>query len=147
MPAATLTRYVSRFEGGPSARSLPDWRALVRQAVHAYADLAREEPGFRRIRFGDVVLLRFPDPAGDANSQLARRFGTILLESFGFRGGDEFEHELEVALEIADALTRRAFSRAPGGEDAFIERTIRLVEDLIAPFAPGEAPATERSAP
>ncbi len=137
-----LVRYQARLEERIREDGLEDWQALVRLAVLAYADLARSEPGFRTIRFGDLIVFRFPELESDTNGQFARQFGAMFVDRFGFRGGREFELALEVCIEVADALTRRAFIHDRNGEERFIAKTIELETDLLAPFAPGqEAPS------
>ena len=135
-----MTLYHERFEERLTEDGLDDWQALVRVAVLSYADLARTEPGFRTIRFGDLIVFRFPDIEKDSNRKLAERFAGMFVERFGFTSSDQFLAEMEIVIEVADALTRRAFLHDRLGDESIIERTIALEIDLIAPFAPG-APA------
>lgn len=131
-----MALYLERFEERIAEDGLPQWQALARQAILSYADLARTEPGFRTIRFGDLIVFRFPEIETDSNRQLASKFAAIFVEQFGFTASDAFLAELEIAIEVADALTRRAFLHDRSGDDEIIERTIRLEIDLLAPFAP-----------
>ena len=135
-----MDRYLARVQERVAGADARDWRTFIRESIEAYADLARSEPGFRVIRFGDLVALRFRELESASNVRLAHRFGTMLVDEFGFTGGEAFERELETVIEIADALTRRAFQRDPAGEAAFMERTLQLAVDLLAPFAPEGTP-------
>lgn len=126
-------RLAERFE----ADGLHEWPSLIRQAILAYADLARSEPGFRVIRFGDLIVFRFPEVESDSNRQLATQFGEMFVERFGFESSPEFIDELEIGIEVADALTRRAFLHDRNGDERVIERAIALEISLLSPFAPG----------
>lgn len=131
-----LELYRERLAERIASDGLPDWTSLVRHAILSYADLARSEPGFRIIRFGDLIVFRFPEVQSDSNRQLAAQFGSMFVERFGFESSPEFLDELELAIEVADALTRRAFLHDRNGDERVIQRTIDLEIDLLTPFTP-----------
>ena len=134
-----LALYLERFEERAAEDGLAEWQSLARLAILSYADLARTEPGFRTIRFGDLIVFRFPDAETDSNRTLATKFANLFVDRFGFPESAAFLDEMEIGLEIADALTRRAFLHDRAGDDRIIERTIELEIELLAPFAPGGA--------
>lgn len=136
LAARNLARYRARLDERIRVDGLTDWTSLVRTGVLAYADLARSEPGFRAIRFGDVIVFRFLEQPSDMNAVIAGHFQKLLIERFDFIDGPELDLALEVCIEVADALTRRSFVHNRHGEERFIERTIELETTLLAPYAP-----------
>ena len=142
LAARNMELYRERLAERIATDGLSDWTSLVRHAILSYADLARSEPGFRIIRFGDLIVFRFPEVQSDSNRQLATQFGSMFVERFGFTSTPEFLDELELAIEVADALTRRAFLHDRAGDDRVIERTIALEISILSPFAPTSAPTS-----
>jgi AcrR family transcriptional regulator len=108
-------------------------------AIDIYVDLLRTEPGFRALGFGDVIDRRFVQPDLSNNSVLARGFTALLVDHYGFTATDELSLDLEVMIEIADALLRRAFLYERNGDERFITKLRGLVADYAAPYQSGPA--------
>ncbi len=113
-----------------------DWVATADAIIDAYIALAVSEPGFRAVRFGDVIDERFIQPGAAATPTISRRFFDLLVTQFGFVESDELSFEVEVTVEIGDALMHRAFKFDQSGDDRFIAALRQLVRDRLAPFAP-----------
>ncbi|PJJ71768.1 AcrR family transcriptional regulator [Diaminobutyricimonas aerilata] len=125
-----LQRYTERlFE---RVDAVDDWRAAFDLAIDVYIELNHTEPGFRAVRFGDVIDERVLQPEFDNNGVLARAFAGILVERYGLEFSDDLVFELEVLVAIADALLHRAFLVNKDGDPRFIEATRRIVHEQAA---------------
>ncbi|MBC7724751.1 MAG: TetR/AcrR family transcriptional regulator [Burkholderiaceae bacterium] len=118
-------RSMSRFmtEGLPliEAEGISTWTDAVGAALDYWVDAYRSEPGFRALRFGDVLDLR--PRIGDLtnNGVVASAILAVLTRSHGVDGGEESQFRLEVALELADSLLARAFAFDLAGNARFID--------------------------
>jgi len=79
----------------------------------------RLEPGFKSMRFGDVLDISPGPGSTSGNATVAGLMATALQNRFELRGDDVAFH-LEVALRLADALLARAFWSDTQGEARFI---------------------------
>lgn len=98
------------------------WLDAVDEAIDAYADLNRQVSGFRALRFGDVIAERFLDPQLSNNTVLAHAFAGLLGEKYDFAHDETLVFELEVVIEIVDALMKRAFLMDRNGDEKFIAK-------------------------
>lgn len=98
------------------------WLDVVDETIDAYVDIYRTEPGFRALRFGDIIAERFLDPELSNNSVLARAFAGLLGEKYNFSPDEKLVFELEVVVEIVDAMMKRAFLTDRNGDERFIDK-------------------------
>ena len=96
----------------------------------------RTEPGFRALRFGDIIDERFIDAEHTNTGNLAQSFNELLVGKFGIASSDELSFDLEVLVEIADALLHRAFLSDRNGDERFIERLRVIMREYMAPYEP-----------
>ncbi|HWK19455.1 MAG TPA: hypothetical protein VNR37_01630 [Microbacteriaceae bacterium] len=54
--------------------------ACSTMCVDVYTALGSDTPGFRVVRFGDVVSMRFANQEASNNEQLAQQLEDVLLE-------------------------------------------------------------------
>ncbi len=132
LAARNFDRFIANIENVPVLHG-KDWGAAADAIIDAYCALARTEPGFRAVHFGEVIDDRFIQT--EAAPTISRRFFD-LLGVFGFAPSDELSFEVEVIVEIGDALLHRAFQYEPDGDDRFISALRALVRDRLLPFAP-----------
>ncbi len=122
-----LQRYTERlFE---RVGDVEEWKDALDLAIDVYVEMNHSEPGFRALRFGDVIDERVLQPEFDNNGVLSRAFAGILVERFGFTYSEELVFELEVLVAVADALLHRAFLLDKDGDPRFIEATRRIVHE------------------
>ena len=76
--------------------------------------MMRKEPGFRAIRFGDIIDDRLLEPDVNSGGMLAQLFMSLLTDHYGFTRSDDLMFRLEVAVEVSDALLKRAFQHDAG---------------------------------
>ncbi|MCU1508089.1 MAG: transcriptional regulator, TetR family protein [Glaciihabitans sp.] len=108
-----------------------EWRNSFDVAVDAFVDLARTRPGFRALRFGDVIADRFLSPDLSNNAVLARSLAGLLGEKYEFEPSEQFIFELEVVVEITDALLKRAFHADRQGDERFINAARSIGRDYL----------------
>ena len=131
LAARNMERYMVTLEQAiPSDAA--QWADGIDNAIDTYVSMMRTEPGFRAIRFGDVIDERLLEPDVDSGGMLSQLFMSLLTERYGFTRSDELMFRLEVAVEVADGLIKRAFQLDPGGDERFIERTRDLVRAELA---------------
>jgi len=129
--AAELAR---RLEAGEAT----DWRSFARTCVASYETMARSEPGFATVRFGDVIAMRLNPKNSRRNDEVGLSLMQVLVTQFGFPESPELEFATTVAMESADAMIRRAFQGDPDGDPRFIEAADSLVQHVLTPFAPAD---------
>jgi AcrR family transcriptional regulator len=119
---ARFTETVYDLLGADSAT----WRQTADLAIDTFIEFNRAEPGFRALRFGDVITDRLLDPDFSNNGVLARALVGLLAEKYDFAPTDKLLFDIEVSIEIADALLQRAFLLDRQGDPRFIDaaRTI-----------------------
>ncbi len=93
------------------------WQQAFDAVLYALERAFASQPGFRSVRFGDVLDLR---PVESSNMALvAESVASALASRFELKSKG-LERQVEVALLLADALFARAFSIAPKGDAAFV---------------------------
>jgi AcrR family transcriptional regulator len=120
---ALAARNLSRFTEAIYDRLTGDsieWRQTVDIAIDTFIEFNRSEPGFRALRFGDIIADRFLDPEFSNNGVFARALVGLLAEKYGFTPIDKLVFDVEVAIEVADALLQRAFLLDKQGDEKYI---------------------------
>lgn len=130
LSARNTERYAARIQS-----VLPSFPQTVEGAMDAviesYVDLARTEPGFRALRFGDVIDDRFLDGVPRGISTLPELFLGIVVDRHGFTASPELAFDLEVLVEIGDALMARAFRDDPQGDERYIAKLREIASEYI----------------
>lgn len=132
-------RNVERFTGlvrraGEQIEAEQGWGAGVDATIDAYIQLMRSEPGFRALKFGEVIDSRFVGGDPGHTAGLIDGFREILVEKYGLPSTPEFIFDLEVVVEIAGALLQRAFRHDRQGDERFIAKLRSMVRDALQPF-------------
>lgn len=120
---------------GEMAERPGKWMDAMNVAIDAYVGLCRTEPGFRALAFGDVIDQRFIQPDISNNGVLAREFTELFVTRYHLVPSDDLTIDLEIAVEIADALMHRAFLYDREGDERFIAKLRTLVTDYLSPHA------------
>lgn len=114
-----------------------DWVEAMNSAIDVYVELLRTEPGFRALGFGDVIDKRFVQPDVSNNTRLSHGFNDMFVHNYGLARSEDLSLDLEVIVEIADALLHRAFLYERNGDERFIAKLRTLVHDYLAPHLAG----------
>lgn len=131
LAARNMGRFIERLEVAipPDAAR---WVGGLDTAIDCYVDMMRSEPGFRAIRFGDIIDDRLLEPDVNRGGMLSQLFMSLLTDHYGITRSDDLMFRLEVAVEVSDALLKRAFQHDPVGDERFIERSRDLVRAELA---------------
>jgi AcrR family transcriptional regulator len=130
LAARNLERFTGAIYDSIGSDSV-QWRDALDIAIDTFIAFNREEPGFRALRFGDVIDRRFLEPEFSNNGVLARAFVGLLAEKYDFVPDDQIVFDLEVVVEIADALLQRAFLYDKQGDARFIDRAREVSGDYL----------------
>lgn len=129
--ARNLERFMARMASARTAEPAA-WLSALDTSIDAYVDLARSEPGFRALRFGDIIDHRFVDPGASNKSTMARMFEDLFVTKYHAERSPELAFDLEVLVEISDALLQRAFAYDASGDERFIARLRLLIREFMA---------------
>jgi len=135
LAARNLERYLEKVWAGIEASGPEPWSSFD-STLDAFVELTRSEPGFRALRFGDVIDQRFINPELSNNSILARRFAEQTGKTYDFEPDEELVFHYEVAVEIGSGLLTRAFQLDKNGDERFIEVTRQLCGDYLRTSVP-----------
>lgn len=125
------TRVTEAFEKHPDG-----WMSALDSTIDAYVDLTRHEPGFRALRFGDVIDERFVHPELNNTAMLARSFTTLMIKKYGLASTPQLSFDVDIVIEIANALLHRAFLYEKRGDDAIIARLREIVRSQLGKYEP-----------
>jgi AcrR family transcriptional regulator len=103
------------------------WWDTVDVAFDVYVDLCRHHPGFRAVRFGDIVDTHLLDPTQDNDSVVAGRIASLLHVRFGVVDTPALRLAVLTTTKVADALIKFAFSRAPQGDEEVLMQGRRML--------------------
>lgn len=135
LAARNMERYLECVWSGIETSPPEPWSSF-NSTLDAFLDMTRDEPGFRALRFGDVIDQRFISPGLSNNAILAREFATQVGRTYDFEPDDELVFHVEVALEIASGLLTRAFQLDKNGDARFIEATRELCGTYLRTHIP-----------
>lgn len=102
--------------------------------IDEYVEMMRTVPGFRAVRFGGIIDERFMLPGETVNHKIAREFAKLLSNRYGIPLTDEFNFDVEVLVECAEILCRRAFHNNKDGDPRFIERARQLPQEILGKY-------------
>ena len=132
LAARNMEKFITRIFGAMTD-STDEWMVALDSTIDTYVDLCRNEPGFRALGFGDVIDKRFIQPEVSKNSVLALAFTELIVTKYAAAPSDELSFDVEIIIEIADALLQRAFLYERGGDERFISRLRVIVRDYLSP--------------
>jgi AcrR family transcriptional regulator len=118
LSARFLNQFVERTRRTATETRHATWLDAVAACIDDILSAFRREPGFRSLRFGDVLDLG-PQGGRSGTAVIAGIMADALKERFELEGEDVAFH-LDVALTLSDALLARAFSATRKGDDRFI---------------------------
>lgn len=101
--------------------------AVIDVAVRSF----ESKPGFRSLRFGDVIDVRPIEGDRTHNAVIASVLATSFQERFGLKG-DDFAFHCEVIVQIVDSLLWRAFALQSSGDERIIAETRTLARTYLS---------------
>jgi AcrR family transcriptional regulator len=106
------------------------WWDAVEAALMGAVAAFRSTPGFRSLRFGDVLDIR-PRPTNrTGNGSLAEIIASALRDRFNL-GGDDLSFHLEIVVDAVDSLLARAFAFDPKGDDRIIRESLTITRAYL----------------
>lgn len=114
-----------------------DAASTFASAVDELIGAFRAEPGFRSLRFGDVLDLRPHTDGRTSYAAVASAISTVLGSRYGIDDEDRLTRDVEVALLLADALLTRAFALDGAPDERFVDEAKSVSADYIARRYPG----------
>lgn len=135
LAARNMERYLDLVWKGVEQSGPEAWSSFD-STLDSFVTMVRTEPGFRALRFGDVIDQRFISPEQSNNSILAREFALQIGRHYAFEPDDEVIFHVEVAVEIASSLLYRAFQRDKTGDERFLDTTRTVCGDYLRNHVP-----------
>lgn len=116
---------------------LTTWWQLIETAVDACIEMYRDEPGFSVVHAADREL------SDDGEEpEFASRMARVLAAEFGgVADTPELRFRIGVAIELADALIHRAYSRDPQGDPRYLDEAKRVVRGYLGEHLDEAVPA------
>lgn len=96
-----------------------------------FVSMFRTEPGFRSLRLGDGMDVRDADRPEAAKTRLARAIADNMALAFEESDPASLSAELDIALEVLDALTARAFLMDAEGDEEYLAAARRAYRSLV----------------
>ncbi|GAA3391386.1 TetR/AcrR family transcriptional regulator [Cryptosporangium minutisporangium] len=127
LSARNLAVFAERLDAAVVEADFTHWYDAVDVAFDIYVDLCRHHPGFRAVRFGDIVDTHLLDPTQDNDSVVAGRVANLLYARFGVLDTPALRLALLTTTKVADALIKFAFSRDPQGDEEVLLQGRRML--------------------
>lgn len=110
---------------------LEHWWDGVDEIIDIYVEMYRTVPGFARVRFGDVIDLRFIEDERDNNTVIAEKLAGLIAAKTKLPV-DSLFRQITIANDIGDAILALAFRRKLFGEQEMIDEAKRVVRSYLA---------------
>ena len=134
-----MQRYLEMVaEGSDRTPDIP-WSSWD-NTLDSYVHMFRHEPGFRGLRFGDIISDRFLDPEVSNNSVIARAFAEQVGETHSIPVTKDMLFHLEVGVTMGSAIIHRAFLNDPKGDKRFIEHARDYLGQYLRTYVPISTP-------
>ncbi|MCU1546146.1 MAG: TetR/AcrR family transcriptional regulator [Homoserinimonas sp.] len=116
----TATDFAERVSSALQDEKLVTWLDAVDASIDLVVEAFVSTPGFRSLRFGDVIDVRPAESDRTNNSIIASAIADVLSARFDLKKDDDLEFRLEVAVGLVDGLLARAFAIEHSGDKRFI---------------------------
>ena len=126
-----IETYVERLQSRVASGELTQWWEAVDAAIEEFIDMNRSTPGFRTLRFGDVVDRNLLDADRDNDTVLTEQLGKVLVVAFQVPDSPRLLFSLAIAVEIADGLIKLAFRRDPYGDEQILVEAKKIVREYL----------------
>ena len=130
-----MQRYLEMVaEGSDRTPDIP-WSSWD-NTLDSYVHMFRNEPGFRGLRFGDIISDRFLDADLSNNTVIARAFAEQVSETHSVPVNHDLLFHLEVGVTLGTAIIHRAFMYDPKGDPEFIEHAREFIGNYLRTYIP-----------
>ncbi len=132
LTARNLDIFLARISDRFASAHLGHWWEGVDAVIDEYIAMYRLTPGFRALRFGDIVDVHLLSADRDNNAVIVDRLRVLLTDRFGLTGTDRVELALAIAVETGDALIKLAFRRHPAGDPVVITEAKDMIREYLS---------------
>jgi len=127
-----LTRFMERIEREFDARGPATIAERFDVIVDTLIYFYRNEPGYRVLRFGDVIDANFADGMDRTDHALARALGETLRRRDASLDAEDLAFRLQVALAICETLVHRAFASRDECDTRFVDEAKAIAGRYLA---------------
>lgn len=118
--------FLDRMRPLLATRRYQYWWLALNGALELFAELHRAIPGFRVVRFGDIVDNHLLEPGQDNDYVFASHMFGLLAEYFDFKPDEDMRAVLVVLVKVLDTVTRYAFREREGDRRVLAEARILM---------------------
>ena len=133
LAARNAERTIGRALAEVSNPANTDWFLALGSVFEQIKFAFRDEPGFASLRYGDVLDLR-PATGHSATQGFADSVFDALVARFELDGSASARSAFVAVVVATDALTARAFSRDPQGDEEFLLAGVATASALMSPY-------------
>lgn len=134
LSARSLSRFAHEGVEQIAADENETWLDAMDKALDYWVDAYRHEPGFRSLRFGDVLDLR-PRPSDRTNNgAVAETIASVLGKKYGLPSDHDLGFRVETALELCDALLARAFAFDENGDERIVTEALTVARNYLTGY-------------
>jgi AcrR family transcriptional regulator len=126
-----LDHFTQQIEERLDWDHLEHWWDGVDTIIDIYVEMYRTIAGFSRVRFGDVIDIRFIEDGRDNNSVIAEQIAHVVATKHNLPVESLFK-QITVASDIGDAILALAFRRKMFGEQEMIDEAKQVVRAYLA---------------
>jgi AcrR family transcriptional regulator len=131
LAARSLAQFSQRIRPALTEPVQANWWEAVNTVFDNAVDAFGSVPGFRSLRFGDVIDVHPATDDRSGNSIISGEIASVLASTYGLPDDDELRLRVEVALTIADSLLARAFATERKGDSRYIEEARSVVRSYL----------------
>jgi AcrR family transcriptional regulator len=128
-----LSEAAEELQTALADEALSSWSAAVDAVVDVAVRSFESKPGFRSLRFGDVIDVRPVDGDRTNNAVIASIVATALAERFDL-DREDLGFRCEILVEIVDSLLARAFALGSAGDKRIIAEARSLARSYFSGF-------------
>jgi AcrR family transcriptional regulator len=126
-----LDHFTEEIERRLDWANLEHWWHGVDTIIDIYVEMYRTIPGFSRVRFGDVIDIRFIEDGRDNNTVITEQIAEVVANKHGLPVETLYK-QITVACDIGDAILALAFRRKLFPEDDMIKEAKQVVRAYLS---------------
>lgn len=126
-----LDHFTKEIEERLDWEHLEHWWDGVDTIIDIYVEMYRTVDGFSRVRFGDVIDIRFIEDGRDNNTVISEQIAHVVASKHGIPVESLFR-QITVGCDIADAILALAFRRKLFDEEDMIAEAKQVVRAYLA---------------
>jgi AcrR family transcriptional regulator len=123
--------YVERVSSRIADGGLNHWWEAVDAAIDEFIEMHRKIPGFRTLRFGDVVDRNLLDEERDNDTIIVQEMANLLINGFGLPDEPRLRFALGIGVELGDALIKMAFRNVQDGDEAILAEAKDIIREYL----------------